>query len=260
VLLAKAGIDHLVVVPFTESFSQLTAEEYITEFLVKRFHPHTIVIGYDHRFGQGRMGDYKLMERLSETYGYILKEIPAHVINENAVSSTLIRKAMQQGRPDTAAELLGYHFFFSGIVKKGSQLGRKLGYPTANLEVEDPEKLLPSDGIYAVYVDLENQLLKNPVTETDTIMPPATSMYGGMMSIGVRPTIDDSGKRLIEVNIFDFDGDVYDRKITVFVLKYLRPELKFRDLEELKAHIAEDEIAARRVIEVYRQKHLSDQQ
>jgi riboflavin kinase/FMN adenylyltransferase len=229
-LLSWQQIDHLVIVPFTEAFSRMSAEEYITDFLLARFHPHTVIIGYDHRFGQGRKGDYHLLEQFSGSEGFVLQEIPVHLLDEVSVSSTRIREAIQRADIDTANQLLGYPFFFSGRVVKGNQLGRTLGYPTANLEVENPEKLTPADGIYAV----EAQLL--PAGELFS-----SARLRGMMSIGTRPSIDGAN-RTIEVNLFDFDEDIYDRELRVFVRKWLRPELKFNGLEELKAAIAKDKL------------------
>jgi riboflavin kinase/FMN adenylyltransferase len=220
-LLDKLGIDHLVVVPFTADFAQQSPEDYIEKFLVGKCRPHTIIIGYDHRFGQGRKGDYHLMEALSPRYGYRLIEISAQVINENTVSSTLIRDAVLKGDITAANALLGYDFFFDGLVVHGKKLGRSLGYPTANLKIENDEKLVPGNGIYVVQVSLEGK------------------MYGGMMSIGVRPTIGVT-ERTIEVNIFDFDKEIYGQHLRVYVKKYLREEKKFDTLEELKEQLAVD--------------------
>jgi riboflavin kinase/FMN adenylyltransferase len=220
-LLGKKGIDHLVVVPFTAEFSQQSPEDYVEQFLVKKFHPHTIIIGYDHRFGQGRKGDYKLLEVLSPKFGFQLLEIPAHVINESTVSSTRIRDAVLKGDVTAANALLGYDFFFEGKVIDGRKLGRELGYPTANLYIENAEKLVPGNGIYVVEVELGGEV------------------FGGMMSIGVRPTIGVT-ERTIEVNIFDFDKDIYGSLLRVYVKKYLREEMKFNNLEELKAQLADD--------------------
>ena len=230
-LLSWQQIDHLVIVPFTEAFSQLTAEEYITDFLLARFHPHTVIIGYDHRFGKGRLGDYHLLEQFSSSEGFVLQEIPVHLLNEISVSSTRIREAILRADVDTANELLGYPFFFSGKVVKGNQLGRTLGYPTANLDPQSNEKLLPADGVYAV----EAELL--PV---DGPLFSGKRMQG-MMGIGIRPTINGRD-RTIEVNLFDFDEDIYGRELRVFVRKFLRPELKFNGLDELKAALAQDRI------------------
>jgi riboflavin kinase/FMN adenylyltransferase len=244
-LLAEAGIDHLVICPFTEHFSQLTAEEYITEFLLKKFNPRTIVIGYDHRFGQGRKGDYKLLEDFSDKYGFRLKEIPAHIINESTVSSTHIRNALLAGDTNTASQLLGYDYFFQGKVIEGNKLGRTLGYPTANLDVENPEKLIPGNGVYAVNVQLEDHAgtiagksFEVPAGFIDKMH--LDKMHPGMMNIGVRPTIDQSARRTIEINLLNFSGDLYGRILTVYVKKFLRPELKFSGLDALKQQLAKD--------------------
>jgi len=235
-LLSWQQMDHLVIVPFTEAFSRMTAEEYVTDFLLARFHPHTVIIGYDHRFGRGRQGDYHLLEQFSSSEGFVLQEIPVQLLDEVSVSSTRIREAIQRADIETANQLLGYPFFFSGRVVKGNQLGRTLGYPTANLEVENPEKLTPADGIYAVEAELLSDVPRQD---------PAPLFSGprlqGMMSIGTRPTIDGAN-RTIEVNLFDFEEDIYDRELRVFVRKWLRPELKFNGLEELKAAIAKDKL------------------
>jgi riboflavin kinase/FMN adenylyltransferase len=229
-LLDKNGIHHLVIVPFTDAFSQQTPEAYIEQFLLQRFHPHTVIIGYDHRFGQGRKGDYKLLEVYSANYGFDLKEIPAHVINNNTVSSTRIREALLKGDTDAANTLLGYDYFFEGTVVDGNKLGRQLGYPTANLKIENEEKLVPGDGIYAVEVEVANRRLK------------------GMMSIGIRPTIGGTN-RVIEVNIFDFNEDIYGKTLRVYLKKWLRPELKFNGLEALKEQLAKDKEDSLRVLQ-----------
>jgi riboflavin kinase/FMN adenylyltransferase len=238
-LLTWQQIDHLVIVPFTEAFSQLTAEEYIRDFLLARFHPHTVIIGYDHRFGQGRQGDYHLLERWSEREEFCLEEIPVHLLDEVSVSSTRIREAILRADIATANQLLGYPFFFSGKVVKGNQLGRTLGYPTANLEPGTDEKLIPADGVYAVEVLLLPRDGEQPAGPALFELP----RLKGMMGIGLRPTIDGR-HRTIEVNIFDFDEDVYGRELLVFVKKHLRPELRFSGLEELRQAMAQDKVDA----------------
>src|ERR1700754_1219012 len=228
-LLSWLQIDNLVIVPFTETFSQLTAEEYIKDFLLAKFHPHTVIIGYDHRFGKGRLGDYHLLEQYSASEGFQLQEIPVHLLDEISVSSTRIREAIQRTDIAAANQLLGYPFFFSGIVVKGDQLGRTLGYPTANLQLSNTEKLTPGDGIYAVEAVL--------LTEGQTLLE--APRLKGMMSIGIRPTV--GGKlRTIEVNLFDFNEDIYGRELRVFVKKYLRPEVKFDGLPALIEQLAKD--------------------
>ncbi|HSU28138.1 MAG TPA: riboflavin biosynthesis protein RibF, partial [Chitinophagaceae bacterium] len=194
-LIGQLGIDHLVVVPFTDAFANQPAEDYIENFLVRRFQPRTIIIGYDHRFGKDRKGDYFLLEKMSPKFNYRLLEIPKHVVEEISISSTRIREALIAGKIETADTLLGYEFFFSGVVVDGDKLGRKLGYPTANLKMMDEEKITPGNGIYAVYA---------AVGKDEKIPGPGATRLKGMMSIGFRPTVDGR-KRVIEVNLFDFD-------------------------------------------------------
>jgi riboflavin kinase/FMN adenylyltransferase len=220
-LLEKTGIDHLVIVPFTDFFANQTAEAYIRDFLVAHFKPHTIIIGYDHRFGKERSGDYKLMEEKAPLYNYRLKEIPDHILNAIKVSSTNIRNAILHGNIEEANNFLGYQFFFEGEVFHGDKIGREIGYPTANLKSTDEEKIALGDGIYAVYADVEDK------------------RYKGMMSIGFRPTVN--GKvRVTEVNLFDFSKEIYGEAIRVTVKKYLRAEVKFDGLETLKIQLHKD--------------------
>ena len=240
-LLNKQGIDHLVIVPFTVEFSNQSADEYIADFLVSKFKPKTIIIGYDHRFGKDRSGDYKLMEKYQQTFNYEVKEIPQHILHHVIISSTKIRQALKDGDISTANECLGYDYFFEGKVIKGNQLGRKLGYPTANLQINNKNKLVPADGIYAVSVSIGKQHCNS---NTGFI---AESNRMGMLSTGWRPTIGDN-KKMIEVNIFDFDEDIYDRDLRVYIKQFMRKELKLNDLNELKKQIAIDEINAKKIL------------
>lgn len=227
-LLAGKGIDHLVIIPFTEEFAQLSAEDYVGKFLISNFHPHTLIIGYDHHFGKGRTGNYLLLEKLCEVYSYDLQEIPVHLLNSISVSSTRIRKAIEAGDMETANDLLGYNYFFSGEIVDGNKLGRTIGFPTANLRIRDEFKLIPGDGIYAVNAEISDE---------------PGLVYKAMMSIGFRPTI--GGKtRVVEVNIFDFDRMVYGKTLKVFVKKYLRPEVKFDGMEALREQLEKDRIAS----------------
>jgi len=220
-ILALHKVDHLVIVPFTKTFSDQPAEEYIENFLIKNFAPKSIIIGYDHRFGKERKGDYKMLERFAIKWNYNLVEIPKHVLEEIAISSTKIRNAILQSDIETANRLLGYHFFFEGIVVDGDKLGRQLGYPTANLEYTDEEKIHLGHGVYAVDVLVGDETKK------------------GMLSIGNRPTLAKSGEK-IEVNIFDFDRDIYGQTIRVIVKKFLRHQEKYDSLEALKQQLARD--------------------
>jgi riboflavin kinase/FMN adenylyltransferase len=223
-LLEKSGIDHLVITPFTEAFSNQSAEEYISEFLVKTFHPHSIIIGYDHRFGKDRKGNYQLLEEKGIELTYNVKEIPAYMLEEAAISSTKIRSSLLNGDIDTANSCLGYPYFFSGKIVEGNKLGRTIGYPTANLKIENEDKLIPGNGVYAVEIGGQSSVIGRRL---------------GMMNIGVRPTINGIN-RVVEVNIFDFDKDIYGEMITIVLRKHLRDEKKFSGLEALKEQLAKD--------------------
>ncbi|HEY6064301.1 MAG TPA: riboflavin kinase, partial [Chitinophagaceae bacterium] len=250
-LLRQLGVDHLVVVNFTDAFANETAEDYIKNFLIDKFHPHTIIIGYDHRFGRERLGDYRLLEKKADEYKFRLKEIPKHIVENISISSTNIREAILHNDIGTADKLLGYEFFFSGVVVHGDKMGRKLGYPTANLKITDEEKIIPGNGIYAVYAQLMNSELSivNKGSTPGTHSPFTThhSRYKGMMSIGFRPTVDGK-KRVVEVNIFDFDEEIYGQTLKVFVKKYLRHEFKFESLEALVKQIDQDKVDSLKVL------------
>jgi riboflavin kinase/FMN adenylyltransferase len=235
-LLSKTGVDHLVIVPFDQSFANQTAEEYICNFLVAHFHPHTIIIGYDHRFGKDRVGDYQLLVSYGKKLGFEVKEIPEHILNEIVISSTKIRHALLHNDINTSNKFLGYEYFFEGLIVKGNQLGRTLGFPTANLKIESPEKLIPGNGVYAVHATLieENK--------------PSSTLFKGMMNIGVRPTVDGV-QRVIEVNLFDFDEDIYGKTLQVFVHSYLRSEQKFGGLEALKTQLSLDKQMAQKALQ-----------
>jgi riboflavin kinase/FMN adenylyltransferase len=220
-LLEEAGIDHLVVVPFTQEFSEQSAESYVRDFLVGRLHPHTLIIGYDHRFGKNRSGGYELLEEWKEQFGYHLIEIPQHVIHSITISSTRIREALKQSDLATANELLGYCFSFEGLVVHGDKLGRTIGYPTANLVYTDADKIRLGEGVYAATAQWEGRELK------------------GMLSIGKRPTLNDVVER-VEINLFDFDEDIYEKTLTISVRQYLRAQEKYPSLEELKEQLHKD--------------------
>jgi riboflavin kinase/FMN adenylyltransferase len=238
-LLSWQQVGHLVVVPFTEAFSQMTAEQYVKDFLLARFHPHTVIIGYDHRFGKGRLGDYHLLEEFSRSEGFELQEIPVHLLDAVSVSSTRIREAIAGADIESANQLLGYPFFFSGQVMQGRQLGRTIGFPTANLQVGSPDKLIPGDGVYAVEVEIVDAGSVSLTAPGTGASPFGGNRWKGMMNIGIRPTVDGR-ERTIEVNIFDFNEDLYGWELRVFVNKFLRGEEKFNGLDALKAQLAKD--------------------
>lgn len=230
-LLEQQGVDHVVVVPFTQHFSEQSAEKYIKDFLVGKFRPHTIIIGYDHHFGKERKGNYQLLEAYAGEFNFVVKEIPGHVLDHVTISSTKIRNDLLGCDIDTANQYLGYDYFFEGQVVEGNKIGRTLGYPTANINITDSNKLVPGNGIYAIKVTVGD----------------AQDKMKGMMSIGLRPTIGNNDKT-IEVNIFDFQNEIYGERLRVYVKKYLRKEKKFENLEELKAAIAADKIEALKYI------------
>lgn len=242
-LLASFGIDHLIVVPFDKNFSEQTPEEYVVNFLFEKCRPHTLIIGYDHRFGKNRAGDYHLLERFGKELGFSVKEIPEQLINDITVSSTRIREALLAGEIETANSYLGYNYFFEGMVVDGNKLGRTLGYPTANIIIHDEDKLVPANGIYVAEAEINVPSTGNgqqlTVETIDTGLQRAVhsaQLLQGMMSIGVRPTINGKD-RTIEMNIFNFSEDIYGRTMKVFVCKYLRSEEKFNTLEELVKQI-----------------------
>jgi len=228
-LLRQAGIDHLVIVPFTENFSEQTADEYIENFLIRNFHPSSIIIGYDHHFGKGRVGNYKLLEEKASHFHYNLVEIPQHLLNEIAVSSTKIREAILASDIATANQLLGYSFSFEGTVVQGDQLGRTLGYPTANLQYTDEDKIHLGHGVFAVYAEVAGQRKK------------------GMMSIGTRPTLDKSEEK-VEVNLFDFDDMIYGEKMHVSVEHFLRHQEKYPSLDVMVDQLHKDKERSLRVL------------
>jgi len=232
-LLAAHGVDHLVILPFTETFAKMSARAYVQEFLVAHFHPHTLIIGYDHRFGQGRQGDYRLLEDLGMEFGYQVKEIPAFLIDSLSVSSTRIREAIMQGDTGTANSMLGYSFFFQGTVVSGDRRGREIGFPTANLIPDNPEKIVPGNGVYAVGV------LNRSISDSQR--------QKGMMNIGLRPTFG-AGQRHIEVHILDFAAEIYGATLRVYVEHWLRGEKKFDGIQSLKDQLEEDRHRARELL------------
>ena len=234
-LLTQSGIDHLVVVNFDYAFSNLTADAYVKTFLFDHFHPHTILVGYDHRFGNGRNGNFELLQKFGAELGFKVEQIHEKIISDEIVSSTHIRNYILEHQIEKANALLGYPYLFDGFVVRGNQIGRTIGFPTANLHINNEEKIIPSNGVYAVKV--KGKCLG------DTI-------YNGMMNIGIRPTVDGQ-KKVIEVHILDFDQDIYEQNLTVMVYEYIRGEVKFDGLEALKAQLAKDKITTAAILKKY---------
>lgn len=238
-LLKSHGIDHLVIVPFNEQFAAQSAEQYVEDFLYKKFSPHTLIIGYDHKFGKGRKGDYHLLEEYGHQLGFTVKEISEQVLNNIVISSTQIRKALLHSDIATANELLGYDYTFEGTVIEGDKIGRTIGYPTANIQMNNEDKLVPGDGIYAVTATLVAN--GEWLVGSAHLPAPAHHLLKGMMYIGSRPVVNGK-RRVIEVNIFDFDEDIYGKQIRVFVHYYIRGDMKLDGLEALKKQLEDDKI------------------
>ncbi|MEL1255702.1 bifunctional riboflavin kinase/FAD synthetase [Flavobacterium sp. DGU38] len=224
-LLEATGIENLVIHPFNESFSRLTAEEFVHSILVDQFHIHKIIIGHDHRFGRNRTANIDNLIAFGAEYGFEVEQISAQEIQDVSVSSTKIRKALQDGNMALANEYLGYAYFLSGEVVKGKQLGRTIGFPTANIQIEEDYKLIPKNGVYVV---------KTFVGQKEVY---------GMMNIGFNPTVNGE-KQTIEVNLFDFDADIYGQKLEISLLKYLREEQKFGSVDLLTAQLKLDKKTA----------------
>lgn len=237
-LLDGIGIDHLIIVPFTPAFAQLTARQYVEEFIIEKFHPHTLIIGYDHHFGSGRAGNFQLLETYREKGAFHLLEIEAALLKESQVSSTRIREALHQGDVEEAAALLGYPFYFTATVVEGQHLGRTIGFPTANLAIEDPEKIIAGNGVYAVGAQLTE------TADNSSDQP----IYSGMMNIGFRPTVHGT-QRTLEVHLLDFREMIYGKKLRVTLHYFLRAERKFDGLEQLQKQLQLDALRSREILQ-----------
>jgi riboflavin kinase / FMN adenylyltransferase len=228
-LLEKSGVNNLLIIPFTREFSELSSEEFIQKILIQTIGTKTLVIGYDHRFGKNREGGFDYLKLNKEKYGFNIEEISRQDIENVAVSSSKIRKALQEGDVPSADHFLGRNYSLSGVIVKGKQLGRTIGFPTANIQVREIAKLIPSDGVYAVKVYYNEKV------------------FGGMLNIGNRPTVDGTFQT-VEVNIFDFNQEIYGENLTVEFLQKIRNEQKFNGLDELKGQIAKDKITCEGIL------------
>lgn len=220
-ILSKTNLDYLVIHPFDKDFSNLSAFDFVRDVLVNQLNVQELVIGYDHRFGKNREGDFEQLKDLSHTFDFNIKEIEAQDINNVSVSSTKIRKALADGDIKTANEFLTAPFFINGVVVKGQQLGNTIGFPTANLQIPETYKLIPQNGVYVVKATHQN------------------NSYYGMLNIGNRPTVNGKNKT-IEAHIFDFDKDIYDDEIKIEFLHFLREETKFYSVDALKEQLKKD--------------------
>ncbi len=224
-LLAKSNIDTLVIQPFTHEFSKLSAEDFVKQVLVDCFKVQKIIIGYDHRFGNNRTATIDDLIVFGQQYGFEVEQISAEEINDIAVSSTKIRNAILGGAIALANEYLGYPYLLTGTVVKGQQLGRTIGFPTANIHITENYKLIPKNGVYLVRSIIEETLVY------------------GMMNIGVRPTVDGLN-RTIEVFFIDYEGDLYNQTLQIELLEFIREEQKFESLDALKTQIENDKATA----------------
>jgi riboflavin kinase/FMN adenylyltransferase len=226
-LLKETALDYLLVIPFTQAFSQLTAKEFIDQYLVKRLNISGIILGYDHKFGNRREGNIDLLRHELEPLGIAVEEISAQAVDEIIISSTKIRHALSSGNPFEAMRLLGYPYSFEGVVVHGAKNGRLIGFPTANLAPNSASKVIPGTGVYAVQCTLDDQ------------------PFLGMMNHGSRPTVDGI-KEVVEVHFLDFNSDIYGRTVRVQLYDRIRDEQKFNGLNELKEQLVKDEAYVRR--------------
>jgi riboflavin kinase/FMN adenylyltransferase len=229
-LFQKLGIDHLYCIRFTKEFANTTSEAFIEKYIVQPFQPARVIIGYDHHFGKDRKGDIGFLKEMGEKYDFEVEKIDMQDIDQTAVSSSKIREAISAGDMKTASRFLGYHFSITGKVVKGNQLGRTIGFPTANVEPDEPDKIIPAYGVYAVLVKWKGKTFK------------------GMSNIGVRPTLEVH-KLTIEAHIFDFNENLYGEEITIVFLEHTRDEKKFRDLELLRRRLVIDKIKVKNILD-----------
>ncbi len=236
-LLKHTGLDHLIIHPFTQEFSRTTSLDFVRNILVNTIGAKKLVIGYDHHFGRNREGSFEHLKEFGPVYGFDVEEIPAEDIEDVTISSTKIRNALSKGDLNAANEYLGYSFPLTGRVSEGEKIGSKMGFPTANILVEEAYKLIPGNGVYAVEVVF-------PSHEKD--------VYKGMCNIGIRPTFGGRFKT-IETHIFDFDSNIYGEQITLRFKEYLRGEVKFANQNKLKEQLAKDATKAREILDSFTQ-------
>ena len=229
-LLEKSGIDHLIVHPFSKEFSRLSSTEYVRDILVNKLNVSTLVIGYDHQFGKNREGSFKDLQELAPLYDFNVEEIEAQKIKQVNISSTKVRNSLLTGNVQAANQFLGYHYFIKGNVVTGDKIGRSIGFPTANIKPSEWYKLIPAAGVYAVKVKLEGLI------------------FNGMLNIGNRPTINDTNEQTIEVNIFNFDKDIYNKEIEIEFYERVRDEQKFENITKLQQQL---EIDKQNIVQIF---------
>ena len=231
-LLERTGIDHLIILPFTKEFSSLSAELFTQTFLIEKLQIKKLIVGREHQFGNKREGNHNDLMELSKKYQFECEEIPEQLINSVSVSSTKIRNALLEGDIKTSNELLGFPYFITGVVVEGNRLGRHIGYPTANIQPDSDDKLLPKNGVYVIKAELED------------------GFWDGMLNIGIRPTFNLK-QRTIEANLFSFDRDIYGKTIRIYFLERIRDEEKFDEIQDLKDRLAYDTLISLGVLMKY---------
>ncbi|MDP4183656.1 MAG: bifunctional riboflavin kinase/FAD synthetase [Bacteroidota bacterium] len=229
-LMSELGVDHLVIYPFTSQFASMDYHEFVRDILVKKMHLSHLVIGYDHRFGKNREGSFEFLSTCASQLGFGITQLQALEFDHINISSTKIRNALEKGDILTANEFLGYSYQLTGNVVKGDQLGRTIGFPTANIQASHPDKLIPGHGVYAVNVKVEG------------------AVYQGMLNIGTRPTVSNADRRSIEVHIFNFSKDIYDKAITLYFEQKIRDERRFDNIYDLKNQLEADKIVTQKLL------------
>lgn len=231
------GIDNVVIIPFTKEFASTPSDDFIKDYIIERIHPAVIVVGYDHHFGKNRMGDFQMLNELGAQYGFKTVQVEAQDINEVAVSSTKIRNFLWTGNVKAANELLGYPYSVTGLVIRGNEIGRTIGFPTANLDIPNEFMMINNPGVYACRTEINGK------------------RYDAMANTGTRPTIGDraDGDFIIEVNVFDFEGDLYGKTLKVWFIERIRDEVKFNGLEALKNQLHQDREKAKKILSLSQQ-------
>ena len=232
-ILENLGLDHLVIYPFTLEFSKFSAKRYIDELLIQKLGTHTLVIGYDHHFGNDREGNIDLLKKYEKSNPFYLEEIKAHEIEEIKISSTKVRSAIEKGNIHLVNDYCGHFYEFSGEVVRGNGIGKTIGTPTANIKLNSNEKIIPLDGVYAVVCQIKD------------------TNYKGIMNIGFKPTVDEGQKRTVEIHLFDYEKDIYGQDLRTKVIERIRDEVKFNSLKELKSQILKDNEKAKIILESF---------
>ena len=232
-ILENLGLNHLVIYPFTLEFSKFSAKRYIDELLIQKLGTHTLVIGYDHHFGNDREGNIDLLKKYEKSNPFYLEEIKAHEIEEIKISSTKVRSAIEKGNIHLVNDYCGHFYEFSGEVVRGNGIGKTIGTPTANIQLNNSEKIIPLDGVYAVVCEIKG------------------ANYKGIMNIGYKPTVNEGQKRTIEIHLFDYEKDIYGQNLRTKVIERIRDEVKFNSLKDLKSQILKDNEKAKKILESF---------